>query len=215
MAEDVPFISEEDLEALLGTSVPNDLMLSIALDSACDIVRSYLGQRVNFVEDDEELVDGSGREGIRLRQRPVRVVTSVVEDDVALVENDDYILRRSILWRRSGDSWSAGEWSQGRANIAVTYDHGYDITGTIDLAVPADIRLAALMSSRRILKAVSNTAMPVGVKSGETIGDYSYELADLPEDVASAVAAAGALLPAEENLLDRYRFLGVASGSKV
>jgi hypothetical protein len=213
MAEDIPFISEEDLEAILGTTVPTDLALTIALDSACDTVRSYIGQRVNFVEDDIIYLDGTGRDAIRLPERPVRAVTEIQEDGVVLAAgtypDHEWMLRAKsgIVVRQSA------YWRSGRRNIKVTYDHGWNVTAPLDMVVPADLRMATLSCARRIIKSVGDTMVPQALTS-ETIGDYSYTLADLPEDVQKAVSSAGSLTDGEKNLLAPFRVLGVASGSK-
>jgi hypothetical protein len=204
-----PFISIADLEALLGEDViDTDLIVAIALDASCEVVRTYLGQTVNLVEDDTAILDGNGRDAIRLPERPVRAVAEVREDAV-IVDPTTYIARRSLVIRNDGDTWTVG-----RGNIEVDYDHGWDIGDPFVMSVPADIRLVALSAARRIYVAVGALSLGAQAIQGETIGAYSYTLAAVPESVAEATATAGALLPLEQAVLDPYRVLGVTSGSR-
>ena len=196
-----PFVSAVDLQAVLGDGVVVDagaLITAIALDGACTSVRSYMGQDVNFVEDDVEVRDGTGRKRLRLRQRPVRDVTSITidGDEVDLAEVS---VRKSIVTLTNGDFF----W-HGLDNVVITYDHGWDIEeSSVGERVPADIRLVALLCAKRIFTTVGLTAIGT-VKQSEQIGDYQYTLGELPEDVQEKIAASGTLLTAEEAVLDRY-----------
>lgn len=193
------FISATDLAAVLGTTVdPTALITKIALDGACTAVRSYLDQDVNYVEDDVEVRDGTGRRRIRLRQRPVRSVTSVVIDGTE-VDPTEYSVVKSRITLVEGNYFT-----HGLDNVVVTYSHGWDIEeSSVGERVPADIRLVALLAAKRIFKTVG--AIPIGtVKQSEQIGDYQYTLGELPEDVQLKIASSGTLLAAEEAVLDKY-----------
>lgn len=193
-----PFISVDDLEAMLAEDLadPNALVVKIALDAACQTVRTYLGQDVNFVEDDVEIHSGSGRRKMRLRQRPVREVTEILVDDVAL-DLSTVSIRGAIITFRDMDIWNPGN-----DNIEVTYSHGWDIDEPTDFPVPADIRLVALLLSRRVFDAQGSGSSNTGGIISETIGDYSYTLS---EEAAAAALSASELLDAEKSVLDRYR----------
>lgn len=196
-----PFIGTVDLEAMLGINLDEtDLLVAIALDSACQSVRSYMGQTVNLVIDDEVEIDGNGARTIRLRERPVRDITSVIVDDIEL-DPTTWNLKGAFL-RRIGDVWPVGI-----SNIVVTYSHGWDVETTDssgeDLEVPADIRLVALLSARRVWTAMGTTTTSGGVSTSEseTIGQYSHS--ETISDKA-VVASAAALVGAEEDVLERY-----------
>lgn len=191
------FISAVDLEAVLGAEVDETALITkIALDSACTAVRSYLDQDVNYVEDDVEIRDGTGRRRMRLRQRPVREVTQVLVDGT---EVTTYSVRGSKITLPEGEYF----W-HGLDNVAITYSHGWDIEeSSVGERVPADIRLVALLVAKRIYKTVGSTSIGI-VKQSEQIGDYAYTLGELPEDVQQKIAASGTLLLAEEAVLDRY-----------
>jgi hypothetical protein len=197
-----PFISTDDLEAILGVTLanPNALIVKISLDTACTAVRTYLGQAVNLVEDDIEKRHGNGHLRMRLKQRPVRAVASVTIDDVELT-TDRWKLKDSTIWLTEGDMF----W-RGILNVEIEYDHGWDLTDVSgDMGVPADIRFVALESARRVYKSVADSAVPATALQSETIGSYSYTLAALPPEVASAVVAAGSLLPGEMDMIYPYR----------
>lgn len=214
MAEDIPYISEADLEAFLGVSVASDLMLSIALDSACDAVRSFIGQRINRLNDDVVYLHGSGRDSIRLPERPVREITELqldgaVVDPGTYPDHDWMVQTNTGMIIRQNDKWRVG-----RNNIKVTYSHGWDVVAPFDSVVPADLRMVTLVVARRVYKAVSNSQVPLGALKSEQMGSYEYVLADMPADVNKAMASAGALTEEEETVLWKYRVLGVASGSR-
>jgi hypothetical protein len=203
-----PFISTTDLEALLGEPLadPTGLIVKIALDSACHTIRTYLGQDINLVLDDSEIHSGSGRRKMRLRQRPVREVTEVWEDD-ALLEVEEYTVRDNIITRTQG-----GFWAYGNDNIEVIYSHGWDIDETPEVGwdverVPADIRLVALLAARRVFLDTGED-LTSGAIVSETIGDYSYQLSDA---AVAAVSSASGLLEPEQGVLDRWK-IGLSGG---
>ena len=197
----IPFVSSDDLAAFLGVAVnASDLKTKIALDAACDAVRSYLGQDINLVEDDVEWHSGHGylHDRIRLRQRPIVEVTEVREDVVAgstgtVLDPANYNVRDSFIVRID-----ASYWLSGNDNIKVTYDHGWVVPPVSATAsVPADVRLVALSAARRVYSGVGVTdAAGFG---GERIGDYEYTN---PKGTATSAAE---LLMAEMDVLDRYR----------
>lgn len=189
-----PFISTDDLNAITGLTVDTgSLIVAIALDSACESVRSYLDQTINFVAADTLELDGNNQVTIRLPQRPVRAINSITVDDEVL-EIDDWNLKGARLRRIDG-----GVWTLGIANVVVNYDHGYDITELpSDVPVPADIRLVALLAARRVYTAVGTQSG--GAVQSETMGSYSYQLSN-----SVVVSTAAELLPAEKDVLDRYR----------
>ena len=195
MSEQDPFISVSDLEAWLDETIvdPNSLAVKITLDSACQKVRTYIGQTINLVEDDVEVHSGSGRRKLRLRERPVRSVSEVKIDD-EVMDPSTYNVRDAIITFIETDYWWNGD-----DNIYVTYTHGYDIVEPSDFNVPADMRLVALLLAARIYQNIGVPVITGGV-SGETIGDYSYTV-----DTSGSTSSAIELYDAEKYCLDRYR----------
>jgi hypothetical protein len=197
----IPFVSSDDLAAFTGLTIDSAaLKTKIALDSACDAVRSYLDQEINLATNDVEWHSGHGymHDRIRLRQRPIVEVTEVREDVVAggtgtVLDPANYNVRDSFIVRTD-----ASYWLSGNDNVKVTYDHGWVVPSTSQSAsVPADIRLVALSAARRVYSGVGvSDAAGFG---GERIGDYEYTN---PKGTATSVAE---LLMAEMDVLDRYR----------
>ena len=198
----IPFVSSDDLAAFLGATVDGAaLKTKIALDSACDAVRSYLDQDINFVADDVEYHSGHGymHDRIRLRQRPIVSVASVYVDYyTTLVPTTAYHVRDSFIVLLDMSYFAAGN-----DNIKVTYDHGWVVPPTSQTAaVPADIRLVALSAARRVYSGVgTGDAASFG---GETIGDYSYTNPGGATNTGVATSVAE-LLVAERDVLERYR----------
>lgn len=198
-----PFIGTNDLAAILGHPVSDtDLITAIALDSGSEAVRSYIGQTINYVENDTEELDGRGRVKIRLKQRPVRNLVSVtLEGEV--VDPTEYNRRGATLRRHNGVPWPFGF-----GNVTVVYSHGWDIIPDLDpsndFLVPADLRLVALLSARRVYTTVGASA--AGTIISESIGSYSYSIGG-----NSVVQTAAELLPPEQATLERYR-IGVMPG---
>ena len=83
--------------------------------------------------------DGNGMPDLFLPNYPVTVITSITEDDIALVEgvDEDY-----ILYAEEGRLLRDGVWLEGAKKIKMTYTAGYVIVGTITL--PADLKLKCL-----------------------------------------------------------------------
>jgi len=190
-----PFIGTDDLAAILGYPVSgSDLITVIALDSGCQAVRSFLDQSINRATTNE-VVDGHGTKKFRVHERPIREVFAVTLDGQPV----DPLLYdvRGTMFRRVDDI----RWPVAYANIKVHYDHGYDIvpddSAGDDLLVPADMRLVALLSARRVYTSIGNDD---GIKQSETIGSYSYS-----NSTTMVVQTAAELLGPEKEVLMRYR----------
>jgi hypothetical protein len=207
----IPFISAQDLSDHLGRDVSADPRTVIALDAACDVVRGYIRQTINLVRDDEVWLDGNGLRQLLLPELPIVEVTDVVtydrygvllRDD--LIQGTDYIVDGAGVLTYLGWRWPAG-----RQNVWVLYTHGWDLVEEAPVygyedatpTVPSRIRIVALQLAARIFSAGSQGA---GAIRSETIGKYSYTLADAGN--TSPIA----LLEREERILDEYRLRRVA-----
>jgi hypothetical protein len=189
-----PFIGTNDLSDALGEDVSTSDLAVIAIDAACEQIRAELGNPVNLQEDDEVTLDGNGRPRLILPAGPVRAVSEVELDGVAL-ETTDYVLEDGRRWhgmylRRVGPSTiPAIIWPVGLGNVAITYDHGWDVTESLSdpplgfERVPSAIRQVALGLAVRVYRGFAS-----GASTGATT---SLRLGSAAEtfDVASAVAA--------------------------
>lgn len=191
-----PFITTADLAVILDEDYAEGPGAEFAIDAACQAVRTYLGQDVNFVADDVILLDGNGLRWLRLPQRPVRAVGPVYLDDVTTAD-PDWFDDGHFIWRTDPyDVWPVGE-----RNVEVTYDHGWDLEATYEnLRVPADIRMVAMNSARRMHLAQGTAG--AGDVTSETIGRYTYQLEKGSESTGDGGWAA--LLEGECRILDRY-----------
>jgi hypothetical protein len=179
------FVSVSQLEAALQRPLVG-AAASEALDEACQTVRDYLGQRLDFVQNDTVTLHGTGRATLLLPELPVSAIGAVTvtdADGVATVLGAaDWSLDGidGVLWRH-GDIWPAGI-----HNVAVSgYGHGY-------ASVPASIRGVALSLANRIY---GRHASKLGVRS-EQLAAYSY--------VNEPTSGTG-LDGLEQTTLDRYK----------
>ena len=200
----IPFISLNDLGDRVGEDVSASDLAVIAIDAACEAVRSYIDNPINLVEDEVIRVDGSGTYRLVLPRPPVREVSAVTElatdttDDVVLVAETDFVLERYGILRRVDQNWFAGY-----GNVEITYTHGWDIDEPpLWERVPADMRLVALNLSARIY-ASGTKSIEAGGVAEESIGsgDYQYR-----QNITTLTAATRYGLNQDEiALLNHYR----------
>lgn len=198
----IPFISREDLGFYLRQDLSTSDMATIALDAACQTVRDYLQQEVNFEDADGVTLNGTGTNVFLLPELPIveliQVSTFDLDGEETVLDASDYRLGSC------GDVWRVGDvWPRGISNIGVVYSHGYDIDPTASGQgsgeesapdMPSSIRLVALQVASRVF--VAGT-VSVGGLASENIGQYSYTL--------GSTTAGSELTPGEMSVLNRYR----------
>lgn len=170
-----PFISRGDLALFLhrdATSLDDDELGLVAVDSACEHLRKLTGQNFNEGETTVRL-DGTGTRSLILPQAPVEEVSSVVIADEAL-DPEDYLVTdagalRRVRWNgQDVSTWRYG-WPKGQMNIAVTYSHGFG-------EIPRDLRMLALIIAARIYEQ--------SVERQETVGGSTTTFSvDAPLDL--------------------------------
>lgn len=168
-----------DLALRLGRTftVEEEARAAALLDDASAAVRAYTGQQFTAGTATAERHTPI-RGAVRLWQRPVNSITSVVDDAGDAV---------------AYDTWFEGDRLVGfttTSPVKVTYTYGY-------ATIPPDVVAVVCQIAGR---AFGMTADSGGVTQ-EAIGSYSYTV--------GAAAAAGplGLLPAEREVLDRYRYV--------
>lgn len=164
-----------------------------AIEEASGAIREYCHQYIEYVEDEEIKLDGSGRERLFLPQQPVVDVSSVVEDGETLADGDDYELGANGVLYRVGGVWAAG-----RRNVVIIYSHGYDDLPDTVVAVCAR---AASRGFQAGLKSQSNAGVP-GVASKQ-LGDYAVAFTAEGGEGVMGASAARILLKSEMDALDR------------
>lgn len=186
-----PFISREDLSDYLGRDVGSDDGALIAVDAACEIVRTITEQDFAGIIAQTVELDGNGTDTVLLPHTPVTAAGTVVVNGGTLTDTDYTVTESGQLIRTSGtatwSSWARSAsppayWPPGRQNVSVTYEHGY-AGGTI----PSDVRMVALMIAYRLVTQ--------GGAISETVGQVSKRYA----------AAATDLTSGEEAILRRHR----------
>ena len=195
-----PFVSIDDLNNVFGLSIPAaDPRAIIALDSACQTVRTYTEQTLNLVRNDVQLFRGFPP--FLLPELPIVQINSVTLGDDVIDDEDFYLGFGGAIflkdWRRY---WT---WDD---VVTVDYDHGWAIQeadivqnesgqGDVD-RMPSDLRMIALRIAAGIYQSAG-----VGVSAGmrsESLGAYSYTRMD-------GALGTGELSDPEKRLLDRYR----------
>lgn len=196
----LPFISETDLRDFLeDDGVLTDDFTVIALDAACEAVRTFTNQHINYVEDDEVTLDARGRHVLLLPELPVWEVTAVEVDGTALTSTEWLLSSSGLLYRQSstGAPPVIVDWPYGIANVTVTYSHGWSLDepppSGVD-RVPSDLRHAALKIAARLYNEQGSTQ---GDIRSETIGDYSYT-------VSEGSSSVGGITDSEMLVLNKY-----------
>ena len=193
-----PFVSTSDLANFLNTTIEaDDARAIIALDAACQTIRTYTEQTLNLVRNDVQT--WRGFQTLLLPELPVVQVNSVTLRG-ELVDAEDWFLA-------FGGEVVIKTWRQTRQwydTVKVDYDHGWAIEeadivqdesdeGDVD-RMPSDIRLVALRLAAGQYQMAGTSA---GMRS-ESLGAYSYTRMD-------GAMGTGILSAPEKMILDRYR----------
>lgn len=175
-----PFISTQDIVDYLGRGATGDPGMIIAVDAACDIVRTVAEQTFNQVIGGTVVLDGTGTDALVLPGRPVTAAGTVLVDGTAIT---DYVLTANgMLFRGSAGGDPRPVWPTGRQNVQVTYDYGY-----ADADLPRDVRMVALSIASRLLVQ--------GPASEEQVGDVRIKYASAATDLTNG----------ERMILRKYR----------
>jgi hypothetical protein len=169
-----PFISVQDLSDLLGRDVTSDPGAVMAIDAACDTIRTLTEQDFNAQTSTVRL-DGTGTDVLVLPQRPVAAVSMVLVAGTAITDYiaptpDGFLFRGAATG--SGYGYGGACWPRGRQNVTVTYDHGF---APVDL--PRDVRMVAVALAMRLVVQ--------GVAQSETIGDVTVTYSAAADDLTA------------------------------
>ena len=160
------------------------------IEQTSSIVDQYCGRDFALHEDVAERYDGTGRDRLMLRGRPIVSVASVEVDGVALTDGIEYEVHEGpgILERIDGTPWR-----RGRRNVVVTYSHGYTSPPGAIVGVVEDLVAGALTHAARnhATKGASSMSMD----------GYSVAYSELSRLMV--------LAPEQMQILDRYRAAGV------
>src|SRR5689334_15369184 len=106
-----PFISAQDIVDYLGRGNTSDPGMLIALDAACDTVRTFAEQDFNQVIGGTVVLDGTGTDALVLPGRPVSAAGTVSVNGTAIT---DYMLSgNGLLFRGSAGCDPRPVWPSG------------------------------------------------------------------------------------------------------
>lgn len=179
---------------IASTDTTYDTLLQVYINAITDIFNSYCWRVFGEVKTVTQLMDieGEYEDRVILKYFPVITVTAVTDNyDIvaktgsALVEGSDYFVYKSV-----GEIRCAPEsyFSQGLQKLKVNYTAGSS-------TVADEIKFAAYMQIQYMWK---NARGSEG-KISETIGDYSYDKAEVTSS----------LLPEVRSILDMHRKIGL------
>jgi hypothetical protein len=121
--------SVNNVKAYAGITGSTDDSLLASLVLSCDeAVKSLLLGRVLESANYTEVYDGSGREELVLKQRPVTAITEVKFDSDWGFGDDIEAETLADFQADSGTGiayWRNGKWPRGRRNVRVKYTAGY------------------------------------------------------------------------------------------
>lgn len=213
----------EELAATRGVSYdPTDALALLALEAASDLVRSKTGRTFALEVDEAITLDGSGTHEVLLPpELPIVQVTEASytwfptgEDDTPTELDpavDLHVTPSGILSRVDGCRWPLG-----RANIAITYTHGYllpgqaapeDLPDGIDAEdltpLPSELQLVVIQRASRAYLEMSEAGAAGATQHSVTIGSYSETTSYGSE--GSSGGGTGGFTPLELSVLERYR----------
>jgi hypothetical protein len=195
------FCTVSDIEQFLQTSIPAANLLSAnrAIAEATAAIQNYCRQLIEGVANDTITLDCHGGARLFLPELPVGTLTSVTENSILLVKDDDYKLAQNGILHRLWQPWGYG--TDGIQMVKIVYSHGY-------VVIPEDIVSIATRAASRAYQSGLRAAETGGVTgvTATSLGDYSvtYGGGAAAEGVMGA-SAAPLLLQSEKEQLDKYR----------
>lgn len=184
--------STDDFEARLGSTIADEDRAQALLDDASAAVQAYTGQAIE--ETTYTAFRIQARNGVaRLPQRPVTAVSAVVNVDGDTL---DFTWDAGQVVNLGGlgfplNSFEVEPFRNRRPYVDVTYTAGY-------ATIPGDIVAVVCQAA---IRAYGVDPQQAGLTS-ESIAGYSYSVG------SAAASGAVGLLPAEKEILDRYRVVG-------
>jgi hypothetical protein len=168
------------------TKVP-DANERAAIITAASVQVETICNRVFATGSVTETRDGNGLPWLRLKRPPATAITSVVLDDVTLTTAVDYFLDADTrtLWRGAAGAGMSltPAWTEGRANIVVTYTGGYT-------TIPTPVQRATI----QLIKEEADNVRVSSVFEFEQLGSYQYRRASISSNGGGVVSRSVALL---------------------
>jgi hypothetical protein len=189
-----PLATLEQLSERTGHAFdPTDVRALTALEDASAFFRSYTGQVVSLVADDEQELRGNWTRRLWLPQRPVLGMTALSMRLPGALIFTAMGVASFVAERRGLVLWPGGYWGGPEATVKATYSHGY-------AEIPPDVLDTVCSMARR------DILNPTGAATSETktIGTFTHAVT---YDAAAATRAG--LTGKELKVLDKYRQAGM------
>lgn len=195
----------EDLSLFLHLEIPTTAEVLRAIEGATAAVQNYCRQQLVSVANDVVTLRSRGQETLILPEQPVTAVASVVENGVALVNDQDYTWEANgLLWRWSRWwPWSTVTSPSVPGTVVVTYSHGYAV-------IPQPLREVCIRAASRAYQSGLRTAALSGVPGVQSEALPDYTISYQPDTAAGGASSLGAsaapfLLPSEQAMLAPFR----------
>jgi hypothetical protein len=165
------------LKGYLGVSGNNaDAELQRLLDAASATVEQHVGRQLSAGARTERR-HGNGRDMMLLRDSPIRSVSSLTIDGLAIPDADanggtGYLFTDSTLWL------VGYAFNRGTLNVRVTYDAGYT-------AIPADVQHAVIEAAAQAFKEKDWIGHQSKSLGGETV---SFLRSGIPDSAREALS---------------------------
>ena len=192
--------SIDDVSTFLGKDIlPDNQQVIQAIAESTAAIQNYCNQKIEYVENDTVLFDGTGTKKMFLPELPVTQIVSVKVNGVLIDPSGYALAENGVLWR------FYDVWPVGARNVEITYSHGYP-------TIPDDLKGVCYRSAARLyqaqLKALHQDFV-AGLQT-VTVGDWSeaYESGQSSSSGESdkGISAARTLLLSEKEILNKYRY---------
>ena len=180
------------------------------LDDATGLIETYVDRTLEEAAGIVETVDVDYWSTLlRVETTPLTAVASIVENDVTLVDGDDFVWSDDGLIRRivASSPKRGRNWLRGIQIVTVTYTGGYAAPD-----IPKALRAICLRSAFRAFQAAATFANAGGIATAGVsevdlgpAGSITYQDADSMPALADVASAASALTDDEKRVLDSYR----------
>ncbi len=180
-ATEFKLINASMARAALSLDQGEDAALNILISRASDVIARECNRVFALETIEEQFRFTSRTDDLILSRFPIDEVTSIVENDTALVAVTDFEIDKStgIISRiRSDRGW---QWPA-RSKIVVTYDAGYDLP----LRAPPALQQACIQLVKSYYIGADRDPM-MRSEGVDQLSSASYYDAPLPPDVAGLI----------------------------
>ena len=120
-----------------------DRALEFMINVASELIRDEVKEDLVYTTYASQKISGSGITILRVPNRPIVALTTVVEDDITLTEDTDFYCHYGAGYLEKADG---ATWNKGIKNIELTYKAGYWVDKQTDAEerMPRTLQLACM-----------------------------------------------------------------------